>query len=55
MILSRFGSNIQILLNTQNCGGMKSIRGNLRIIKSQRELKIGGNSQMSSRRLNIHF
>ena len=34
---------------------MRSVRGNLGIIESQRESKIGGNSEMSSRRLNMHF
>jgi len=29
--------------------------GTWELLESQRELKIGGNSEMSSRRLNMHF
>jgi len=57
-ILTKFGLNIQkllILQNTQNCGGIRSVRENLRDTKSQSELKIGETLRALSKRLNMFF
>ena len=52
-----FGSNTQKLLisqSTQNYGGIRSIKENLRSIELQSKLKIRGFLGVSSRRLNVH-
>jgi len=46
---------ISILQNTQNCGGTRSVKRNLKITGFQEMSRIGGNSGISSRRPNMHF
>jgi len=58
MIWKKFGSSIHklsISQNTQNSGGIRSVKGNLIVINPQRVSKTGGNSGMLSRRPNVHF
>ena len=58
MIQKELDSNTQemsILQNTQNCGGTRSIKRNLKVTEFQEMLRIGGNSDISPRRPNMCF
>ena len=58
MIQKKFGLSIHkslISQNTQNPGGIRSVKGKLIVINPQRVSKTGANSEMLSRRPNMHF
>jgi len=58
MTQKELGLNIQetsILQNTQNCGGTRSVKRNLKIIEVQDILRIEENSGISLRRPNVCF